>query len=1023
MATETFRRIDYSDENKFTLSEEGKIELKEYSDDLIFYSNFDNTLNATYYKAEDEPTINGTPILENSGVFSQYVLLENSEIIYNKENFEELSEKGSLKFRLQPKFNNAYGYQEFSNSSLSSLPIFPSLSTISKFGGKALNLTGDTQKYIDYDSSNISIMPQIGTINFYLKFDYTGTPSHTITILDIGNSGNNVNKIRLTHNSDGNLYFSLFDRTATKLFDITTAWSANEAWHEIEISYDLNNGNHNLFIDGISYGTSSVTGTRTNVFDFIRLGGTYSDFYIDDLAFFNTVLHTSNYTPRNIAFSSGVDNLIAKASFDTSLNLDVGTVPEYINYYPFSNTYGIRIKIDDNYINGGSNITIDLELNDDLNDIQNKLWIELDGTDVTAILTAENKIRIQGNITGQLIEIDEPVGANSLITALDGVDEAVIPNGPNEDVRIIEFYNGVNNNNRFSFIHTSNSHIYIQMYNSSGSLIVNEDLGLWSNENINWYAFEINWNKTLAEVFLDGTLISAFRTGFSREETNALYIRSNSTDYYGIDELIVYNEEQHTEDYTIETTALSPYTTTDPYIDIYFGDGFKENEITGINITASSNTSYVVSINGSWYYNIGGSWSASDASYAQSSDPSTLETKFASLYFNENFELIIRAYFHSDGYSSSWIDEITIQKNITEAQPAIIVGTISIDTVDLSEDYNITITTSFESKEVDLSSEASNAATVTLDEIKAAIDAAEIEGLAPVNDDGNGHLVLISSNTGSDSFVSVSDGSIDSALEIVWGYEANDSGEEVTGPHFDYSEIFRWIKAQLGAPIVPVELTDEQLKDCVSSSVYWYNYYRNAKESFIYVMLEGNPHDGWEIPEEVAGEDNIIDIVMKPRFPFTYFTGRDDFIGQAYMQWFFQQYQSGYKHWLGDYFITVSVKQDLNNIMGTNVQWHFYNGKIFLHPKPPENMMIGIRFRSAVTMNEINTNKFIKGYALGKAKTILGNIRATFGGSIPGGSEMIQLRGEALITEGKEEMGSTLDTLRSLSEPLGFDWG
>ena len=278
----------------------------------------------------------------------------------------------------------------------------------------------------------------------------------------------------------------------------------------------------------------------------------------------------------------------------------------------------------------------------------------------------------------------------------------------------------------------------------------------------------------------------------------------------------------------------------------------------------------------------------------------------------------------------------------------------------------------------------------------------------------------------SDVLISISQGSTNNALPLIWNASNKESSsyKEITyQPPFNYDELFRWIRSQLGAPTAPVELTDEQLQDCVAPAVYWYNYYRNARENTIYVTLEGNSKDGWEIPEEVGGEDNIIELIMKPRFPYTFYAGRTDIVGHVYMQWFFMQHQTNLRHMAGDYYLIMSTQKDINNIMGTEVKWNFYNGRLFINPTPPPGMNIGIRFRSAIPLNEINTNIFIRNYALGKAKTILGTIRSTFGGMVPGGNEMLTLRGEALIAEGKEEMERVIQTMQQLTEPLGFDWG
>jgi len=131
---------------------------------------------------------------------------------------------------------------------------------------------------------------------------------------------------------------------------------------------------------------------------------------------------------------------------------------------------------------------------------------------------------------------------------------------------------------------------------------------------------------------------------------------------------------------------------------------------------------------------------------------------------------------------------------------------------------------------------------------------------------------------------------------------------------------------------------------------------------------------------------------------------------------------TGLNDFLGDYYITLSTERDYENILGTRVKWHFYNGKLFIYPNPID-MIVGIIYKSSIDIDEINSNQLIRKFALAMAKQILGTIRATFGGTMPGGGEMITLRGESLISEGKEEEREALEKMQKLSPPLGFEFG
>ena len=128
------------------------------------------------------------------------------------------------------------------------------------------------------------------------------------------------------------------------------------------------------------------------------------------------------------------------------------------------------------------------------------------------------------------------------------------------------------------------------------------------------------------------------------------------------------------------------------------------------------------------------------------------------------------------------------------------------------------------------------------------------------------------------------------SLSIVWGYEATDEGEDATSSVVDYTELFRYVRSQLGEPLIPAEITDEQLEDCVSDATWWYNRWRSAKENLLYLTLSGSAGDGYDIPAVIGGAENIVEIILRPRFPFTYYTGRTDLITNLYLQYMFQSY-------------------------------------------------------------------------------------------------------------------------------------
>jgi hypothetical protein len=532
----------------------------------------------------------------------------------------------------------------------------------------------------------------------------------------------------------------------------------------------------------------------------------------------------------------------------------------------------------------------------------------------------------------------------------------------------------------------------------------------------------LDFNETIGQFFLDGVMKSIFQTGFLRTDSGYLTISSGTTQYK-FDEVIIYDVYKNNRNFTPAASNLSKYDISRPYVDLKVDELLNQGDVIALELTASAQTTYIASIGGIYYYYFAGGWQVSNGTYSQSTELILFIEKFPELNFNGT-ETIIRVFLASDGNTLQYLETLNLITDITSSKPAKLTGTKDLtNPVDLSVNNKIKITTVAGSYAVNIAG-ATPAAT-TLTEIKNKINAAAIPYLAPASDDGAGHLVLFTTNTGSTALLAVDNGTTNSALSIVWGSADSLVGTEEISPFsLDYSEIFRYIRSTLGDPIVPVELTDEQLQDCVSYAVYYFNYYRNSKESLLKTILVNNGDGTFTIPTEVGGEQNIVDVIFRPGYPFSFFDGNDNFMSLVYMNWFSQNYRgNGLGSLASDYFVSMSTLQDLSNILGKNISYRFFDGKMKITPMPPGGCMVGIIFRSALTLTEINTNMLIKKLSIARAKQLLGTIRSTFGGVVPGGTENLTLRGEALIAEGKQEENDALIELQKLQEPFFLSFG
>lgn len=665
-------------------------------------------------------------------------------------------------------------------------------------------------------------------------------------------------------------------------------------------------------------------------------------------------------------------------------------------------------------------ISVPLVGTESMTNIYSTVASNLTGSHAHGVFVNLNQVRIQADNLADTILIAAPPSGLNLVTLLGGVSSAVIANAPLNDTTLFSS-KGATNNNRIDLIHkATTSNIVLQMYDSSGVLKVNSVLGVWNNSYLSFYSFELSFNETMVQLFIGGKLLGMAITGFARQvQSDATFeLNWNGVDEYKFDELIIYNVYKHISNYTVETTALTQYTTTTPYIDVLFGDGFVEGTISGMSVEGSNTCNYVVQIGNQWYYYINGSWRYSDGSFAQSISGALIETKFPELFFDETLDLTIRVYFESDGSTPCYIDDITIQVVQDDNKTAVITGTVSVNSpVDLSIDNRVMIKTDQGGAEVILTSACINPAAVTMNELKAAINNAHIPGLNLVKDDSKGHLVLESTNTGSNAYISIDNGSTADALPLIWGYDTIDTGKDSTIPPLDYSPIYDYIRSRLGAPIVPVELTDQQLENLLAETATEYNRWRNYREQLLYLTLAGNSRDGYDIPAIIGDSSNIIDIIVKPHMPFGYYSADTDMASNLYMQYLFQKYgRPGQVGFLSDYWLALSTEKDMNLILGTEVRWNITNRKIFMTPAPKASLQVGIQYRAALTVNELLSDNLVRRYMLALAKILLGNIRGTFGGAIPGGTENIQLNSAELIAQGKEELAEAKQEMHQQTE-------
>jgi hypothetical protein len=170
-------------------------------------------------------------------------------------------------------------------------------------GGK-LDLAHSDVRYVDYDADGNADSQQTGCIRFKLTTNYSGNPGSIQSFVIISKTdGDATNAIKIFQSSTL-LFVTINNNVGGTIVSNAETWNpVIDTEYEIELNWDITTGETRLFVDGVQLGsTLTNTGIRSSDIGLLRAGAdtggsNSSNFFINDLIVFDTVQHTSNYTP------------------------------------------------------------------------------------------------------------------------------------------------------------------------------------------------------------------------------------------------------------------------------------------------------------------------------------------------------------------------------------------------------------------------------------------------------------------------------------------------------------------------------------------------------------------------------------------------------------------------------------------------------------------------------------------------------------------------------------------------------
>lgn len=267
-----------------------------------------------------------------------------------------------------------------------------------------------------------------------------------------------------------------------------------------------------------------------------------------------------------------------------------------------------------------------------------------------------------------------------------------------------------------------------------------------------------------------------------------------------------------------------------------------------------------------------------------------------------------------------------------------------------------------------------------------------------------------------------------------------------------YSNLKNYILHNLGYPSVRVELTEEQIIECIIDALTLFTKHCGEIE---YKLIVANPtgQNFVEIPDDPdyqsfptpdpdpfnptpPSNDTNVKLRATSIIDVVFSATTLDRLGKALMTGGLaggfedyslplNSYLSGGSSYISDfditsYYLYMQKLEDFKNTIGLKQTWEILNNKIYLYPADYSwDDPIGILYKPAVTEEYAEQETWIKEYALARAKIILGRIRSKLSGFNSGGMN-IAADGESLISEGREDVATLKEQLMSMSAVMPF---
>lgn len=237
-------------------------------------------------------------------------------------------------------------------------------------------------------------------------------------------------------------------------------------------------------------------------------------------------------------------------------------------------------------------------------------------------------------------------------------------------------------------------------------------------------------------------------------------------------------------------------------------------------------------------------------------------------------------------------------------------------------------------------------------------------------------------------------------------------------------ELIKEIQLRLADNIVEVELDREHMDLAIDKAFAKYRQLssNSVEESFIFIQTQAD-EQVYTLPDEVIEVTRTHRRGIGSSGTGSNFDPFDVAFNNMYML------QAGQLGGLAIFDAFAQYKETIGRIFGSeyNFLWNRNTHRLQILRKILHEEEIGIEVQmfvpEVILLQDIYASPWLADWSYAQSKAMLGEARSKYLSGLPGAGGSIQLNGEQLKTEAKEEMAELLESIKNLEEgssPLGF---